>query len=64
MKSASIAHKVASLAESDPNDAFLVVCGSSHMMYGHGMPERLFHNVADLRGSCYRILARQVTHAS
>jgi len=61
MKSAAMAHRVARLAREHPADRYLVICGSSHMLFNHGVPERLFAAVPRLRGDCCRIVARQAS---
>jgi len=60
LKSAAMAHHVATLTQKLPKAGIMIVCGSSHMMYGHGVPERLQRAVPRLRGdACCRIVARQ-----
>ena len=59
MKSAAMAHRLARLAREHPADRYLVICGSSHMLFNHGVPERLFAAVPRLRRDCCRIVARQ-----
>lgn len=50
IKDASMAHKVTQLvAASQPDDRFLVVCGVGHCGYSHGVPERIFSALPQLR---------------
>jgi uncharacterized iron-regulated protein len=45
IKDASMANKVNQLLKSaDPLENFLVICGTGHMMYGFGVPERILNN--------------------
>ena len=55
IKSAAMAHRVAAVVDAHPDDAVLVVCGSSHMAYGHGVPERVFTAHPHLRDASYNI---------
>lgn len=59
LKSAAMAHRLATLADECPDDALLVLCGSSHMLFGHGVPERLFEAVPRLQAECCRVVAHQ-----
>jgi len=46
LKDASMAHAVQNILETDVTgaDKVLVVCGLGHMLYSHGVPERIFAN--------------------
>jgi uncharacterized iron-regulated protein len=40
---ASMAHKVNQLLrKADPKDTFLIICGTGHMAYSFGVPERIW----------------------
>ena len=55
IKDAAMAHRVNTLiAESPPEDSFLVVCGSGHCLYGHGVPERILAVHPEME--CYRVV--------
>ena len=42
MKAASMAHRLSSLlADSNPEDKFIIICNNIHMLYGYGVPERI-----------------------
>ena len=58
IKDAAMAHKVASLiSSSHPLDRFLVICGVGHSAYSHGVPERIFASLPQLRDSTFRIMS-------
>ena len=58
IKDAAMAHRVATLAAAAPPvDRFLVVMGLGHCGYGHGVPERLFAALPELRNSSYSMYA-------
>ena len=58
IKDAAMAHKVASLIlSSHPGDRFLVICGVGHSAYSHGVPERIFTALPQLRERSFRIMS-------
>ena len=50
-------HKL--LNKAGQKEKFLVVCGARHMAYGHGLPERLFKNHAELKKQTCTLISRE-----
>jgi arsenite methyltransferase len=58
IKDAAMAHKVVSLIRSShQSDRFLVICGVGHSGYSHGVPERIFASLPQLRQQSFRIMS-------
>jgi hypothetical protein len=51
LRAASTATKVNALlkASEDETDSYLVICGSVNMLYGYGIPERIFSAHKDIK---------------